>query len=245
MERDRTAPWGGGGARGAAFGLALAVAAAGAAPPAWAHEGAHDGAQGAAARNGEGVRDHAAADGAQGEPALETAPAAAGDDGRSAGPAVSRPGEPKATARTLGLVYPVDFFADETGGVASMLTIEVPAGRGAPPHVHSREAEIFVILEGEYLFRAGDSCFRATPGTKVFLPRGLAHAFRVVGDRDGRHIVTAIPGGMESLFFEIEERGLELPADAAALRALAETRYGLTFLPPGEHGVDGCPDPAG
>lgn len=165
----------------------------------------------------------------------------AADADRPGEPAVSRPGEAKPTARALGLTYPVDFFAEDTGGAVSMLTIEVPAGRGAPPHVHGREDEIFLILEGEYLFRAGGECFSAGPGTKVFLPRGLAHAFRVVGETDGRHVLMTVPGGMERLFFEMEERGLELPADAAELRRLAETGYGLTFLPPAEHGVEACP----
>jgi uncharacterized cupin superfamily protein len=39
-----------------------------------------------------------------------------------------------------------------TNGAYSISEDVTPPGQGAPPHVHSREQETFIVLEGEYEF---------------------------------------------------------------------------------------------
>jgi uncharacterized cupin superfamily protein len=60
-------------------------------------------------------------------------------------------------------------------------SVTIPAGRlGYPPHCHSAEEEIFVVLAGEGTLLLGDEEHEVRPGTIVGRPPGtrVAHAFR-------------------------------------------------------------------
>jgi uncharacterized cupin superfamily protein len=60
----------------------------------------------------------------------------------------------------------------------------IPAGRlGYPPHCHSSDEEIFVVLEGEGSLLLGDDEHPVRPGSVVGRPPGsrVAHAFRAGG----------------------------------------------------------------
>ncbi len=62
----------------------------------------------------------------------------------------------------------------------------IPAGRlGYPPHCHSAEEEIFVVLDGEGRSLLGDEEHAVRPGSVVGRPPGtrVAHAFRA-GEAD-------------------------------------------------------------
>ena len=59
--------------------------------------------------------------------------------------------------------------------------VTIPAGRlGYPPHCHSAEEEIFVVLDGEGTLLLGDEEHSVGPGNVVGRPPGtrVAHAFR-------------------------------------------------------------------
>src|SRR6058998_2450799 len=58
--------------------------------------------------------------------------------------------------------------------------------QGAPPHIHRRELETFIVLEGEYEFQCGDRKFKATKGAIVVLPREVPHAFKNTGNTKAR-----------------------------------------------------------
>jgi uncharacterized cupin superfamily protein len=71
----------------------------------------------------------------------------------------------------------------ERTGISHMT---IPAGRlGYPPHCHSAEEEIFVVLAGEGTVLLGDEQHAVRPGSVVARPPGtrVAHAFRA-GDAD-------------------------------------------------------------
>ena len=53
--------------------------------------------------------------------------------------------------------------------------------RGAPPHVHHRHADAFVVVEGELTFASRDGPFRGSAGTLIFFPPDVVHGF----DNDG------------------------------------------------------------
>lgn len=50
----------------------------------------------------------------------------------------------------FGEVVDVLFSSSETGGSFSMVVQTCPPGGGPPPHIHEREDEIFLPLEGEF-----------------------------------------------------------------------------------------------
>lgn len=69
-------------------------------------------------------------------------------------------------------------------GVRSMSVVEflAPRGFGPPLHVHRDEDELFVIVEGELAFLAGDDRFEFGAGSIAYLPRARPHTFQVLSD---------------------------------------------------------------
>jgi quercetin dioxygenase-like cupin family protein len=100
---------------------------------------------------------------------------------------------------------------DSTGGEMSVFRCTAPAGFGPPRHVHTREDEVFHVLDGHVCFEIDGRRQIAGPGSTVWMPRDLPHGFRVespVAAMMG--IIT--PGGYEHLF-----RNLGVPAQARTL----------------------------
>ena len=105
-------------------------------------------------------------------------------------------GEPQARPSSIVNVRDVDPHVDEHGdsllhdrdlGSAAesertgISQVTLPPGRlGYPPHCHSAEEEIFVVLSGEGTVLLGDEEHPVQPGTVVGRPPGtrVAHAFR-------------------------------------------------------------------
>ncbi|HEX7721091.1 MAG TPA: cupin domain-containing protein [Pyrinomonadaceae bacterium] len=69
---------------------------------------------------------------------------------------------------------------NSTGGNLSL--IESHTRGGAPWHIHTREDEYFYVIEGSIVVHAGEETYQAPPGSFVFLPRGIPHAWDVSGD---------------------------------------------------------------
>jgi mannose-6-phosphate isomerase-like protein (cupin superfamily) len=106
---------------------------------------------------------------------------------------------------------------------------EVPPLLDTPRHVHAREDELFIALEGEHVIELPDDEHRIGPGESVFAPRGVPHAQRRVVPGEGRILVVVTPGGLEGFFRELAA------ADAAGTLgpdayATASERYGIAWL---------------
>ena len=85
------------------------------------------------------------------------------------------------------------------GELAALEAINGP-GEGPPLHVHTREEETVYVLEGEFRWKLGDELSVTGPGSFVFMPRGVSHTWQVIGEGDGRMLVTFFPAGMEGFF---------------------------------------------
>ncbi|WAC20391.1 cupin domain-containing protein [Luteolibacter sp. SL250] len=79
-----------------------------------------------------------------------------------------------------------------------------PPDNGPPVHIHRNEDELLIVIEGRFAFFADGVWSEGGPGTTVFLPRGKPHAFRNIGDTDGKLYVFANPPGLETFFPECE-----------------------------------------
>lgn len=134
------------------------------------------------------------------------------------------------TVSVIGNQITIRLHGRDTGGALSVLeSVDMP-GEGPPPHVHSREEEIFYVLEGSYEFFCGDQKFSVTKGATIYAPRGLPHSYRQVGATPGRLLVTISPAGFEAFF---EEIGALSPAEQKIPHVIEiGERYGLRFLPP-------------
>ena len=115
----------------------------------------------------------------------------------------------------------------ETGGALGLVEQVGAPGTGAPPHVHHGEDEFFFVLEGEANFLLDGKPIAGKPGTFVFLPRDIEHAFENVGTTPCRMLLGVTPAGFENFFAEMGEpapsRTLPMPAppDIEKLLALA------------------------
>jgi mannose-6-phosphate isomerase-like protein (cupin superfamily) len=118
--------------------------------------------------------------------------------------------------------------ADTTGGSMAVFE-EVPPLVDTPTHVHEREDELFVSLEGEHVIELDGAEHRIGPGETVFAPRGVPHAQRRAVPGEGRLLVITTPAGLEGFFRELAaaERVGTLGPEAYAT---ASERYGITWL---------------
>jgi quercetin dioxygenase-like cupin family protein len=129
----------------------------------------------------------------------------------------------------LGTAMTCRISSEETDGAYSIVENRVAPQAGPPPHVHHNEDEIFHVLAGEFEIRCGDQTFNATAGAIAVLPRNIPHAFRNVGEAEGRLLVTITPGGFEQFFAEVSREVRTMPPDVEKLTALAR-KYELEFL---------------
>src|SRR5688572_16670552 len=114
-----------------------------------------------------------------------------------------------------GALMSIKARAGDTGSALGLVEARFPEGFGPPLHVHDREDEAFYVLDGEIRFRQGEDEFVAGPGTLVWGPRGVPHAFKVQAG-GARALVIMMPGGLERMFEEAgaPARGSAKPAPA-------------------------------
>ncbi len=78
-----------------------------------------------------------------------------------------------------GLLATIKANGEQSDGRSSLVEIFAPDGYGSGLHVHHREDEGFWILEGELTFYVGDQTLKAYPGSFLFGPKDVPHAFTV------------------------------------------------------------------
>jgi quercetin dioxygenase-like cupin family protein len=121
--------------------------------------------------------------------------------------------------------------SEMTNGAYSISEDVTPSGQGAPLHVHRREQETFIVLEGEYEFQCADRKFKGSKGSMAVLPKDVPHAFRNAGDTVGRTLIVLMPGGMEKVFEDLSVMPPG-PPDLGKINAIT-MKYGVEFLPMG------------
>ncbi len=143
----------------------------------------------------------------------------------------------------VGDIYRFLATGEDTNGKYAMWEAIVPPGGGPPPHIHSREEEGFVVLEGEITFQVGDKRIVAKAGTFANMPVGTPHSFKNESDQPAKMIITVVPAGLEKMFLEVStpvEQGATTaprPTDADVEKLLkAAPKYGIEILPP-KHGA--------
>ena len=100
----------------------------------------------------------------------------------------------------------------DTNGAFCLVEGTLAPGNEPPPHVHSREDELFYVLEGEFDVYVGKEAFKVEAGECVFLPRFKPHAF-VIRSPWLRVLALFSPAGLEEAFRSIDSpaQSLELP----------------------------------
>lgn len=114
-----------------------------------------------------------------------------------------------------------------------------PHSIAAPMHLHTREDEFSLILQGRVWYVAAGAEHVAETGDFVYKPRGEWHTFFNAADEPARVLEIITPGGLEQAFRQIDtadgDVGLDrivgpygCSADHEATAPLME-KYGLVF----------------
>jgi mannose-6-phosphate isomerase-like protein (cupin superfamily) len=109
-----------------------------------------------------------------------------------------------------------------TGG--SLTVMELAVDGGPPRHTHTREDESLYVFTGVVDVECGEDRFEAGPGSFVFLPRNLPHAFRSVGGPVTALLIVT-PGGLDSYFAELHA-AMRSNADPAEVKRIQDA-YGI------------------
>jgi quercetin dioxygenase-like cupin family protein len=108
----------------------------------------------------------------------------------------------------------IKLTAADSGGAMTVVEVTEPPGAEAPLHVHHREDEAFVVLEGRVTLEVGGERVAAGPGDVAYGPRDVPHRY-VVGPEGCRMLFVCTPAGFEDLVREMSE-----PAAARTLPPL-------------------------
>jgi len=144
---------------------------------------------------------------------------------------VVQPGEGR--AGRLGPGVGVQFKIDgaDTGGALSVVEHPFDVGALVRPHVHTREDEISIVLEGEIGFRSENQEVVLGPGGYIIKPRNQVHAMWNAGSTPARMIEIISPAGFEGFFRGFADLNDAGPIDLAKVAGLAAD-YGLPYAQP-------------
>ena len=92
---------------------------------------------------------------------------------------------------------------EDTEGRFALLQVRGIPG-AEPPHLHTREDELILVLTGEVTVVAGGEELHAGPGELVTIPRGLVHCLSA-GTGEATFLLQFSPAGFERYFHELSE----------------------------------------
>lgn len=126
----------------------------------------------------------------------------------------------------------VKVSAADSDGLLSFFHLDAPPMSGPPRHVHSREDELFYVLEGDLVFELDGEQHTVSTGGTVYLRRGIVHAYQNFTERPARLLIATTPGEFSSFFEEMSAMtpvgGMPEMEPLLALHA----RYGITIVGP-------------
>jgi len=144
---------------------------------------------------------------------------------------VVKPGEGQVggLAPGVGVIFKID--GEDTGGALSIVEHTFAVSSLVPPHVHTREDEYSIVLEGEIGFRSEEQEVVLGAGGYIIKPRGQVHAMWNAGSTPARMIELISPPGFERFFREfVEISGVRRPS-RDEIGSLGD-KYGLPFAQP-------------
>lgn len=132
------------------------------------------------------------------------------------------------TLRILGNIQIHKLTGKDTDNQIVEWIDHLEPGSGIPPHIHTREDEIFRVLEGQVEIMVDNSATILKAGDMALAPKNIVHSWRVVGVEKAKMCVSAFPSGMEHLFEELNA----LPAGPPNFEAIAaiSDKYGIHFV---------------
>jgi quercetin dioxygenase-like cupin family protein len=129
----------------------------------------------------------------------------------------------------VGVHFKID--GEDTGGALSVVEHPFEVGALVRPHVHTREDEISIVLEGRIGFRSEDQEVVLGSGGYIIKPRNQVHAMWNAGDTPARMIEIITPAGFEGFFRGFADLNDAGPIDLTRVAELAAA-HGLPYADP-------------
>lgn len=128
----------------------------------------------------------------------------------------------------IGDIQTHKILGSDTGNQIVEWVDNVEPGTGIPPHVHTKEDEIFRVVKGEVEIMVGGKVHILKAGDIAFAPKNVPHAWKVVGTEKAKMITSAFPAGIEIMFNELSK----LPPGPPDLKKVGEIcgNYGISFV---------------
>ncbi len=120
------------------------------------------------------------------------------------------------------------FTGKDTDGQYLSIYQDNPPNTQIPLHVHENEDEVYKIIEGEVEFTVGGKTSLLKSGDTIFLPRKIAHTWKVVGTKNAKVYLDVFPAGIENMFEELSKLPPGPPDFAKATEICG--RYGVKFV---------------
>lgn len=117
---------------------------------------------------------------------------------------------------------------DDTDNQVFEWVDDLAPGSGIPPHVHTKEDEIFRVIAGKVEIIVDGKTTTLKKGDMAFAPKNVTHSWKVVGDENATMWVSAFPSGMEHMFHELHALPPG-PPDFEKVSKICET-YGIRFV---------------
>jgi mannose-6-phosphate isomerase-like protein (cupin superfamily) len=95
---------------------------------------------------------------------------------------------------TPGERFKIRVPSAQTMGAYSVIEVVADPGNGVPLHIHNKEEEHFIVLEGTLDIANGDRRWDAPAGASVTVKRGVPHAWCNPSDPPLRMLVIFSPG---------------------------------------------------
>jgi len=104
----------------------------------------------------------------------------------------------------------------------------VEPGVGIPPHIHTKEDEIFRVIKGQVEIIIDGKTNVLKAGDTAFAPKNIAHSWKIIGSEKAKMITSAFPAGIEKMFGELSK----LPAGPPNFEKVAKIcgAHGVSFV---------------
>ncbi|WP_276166610.1 cupin domain-containing protein [Zobellia alginiliquefaciens] len=128
----------------------------------------------------------------------------------------------------LGDIQTHKLAGEGTGNQITEWVSNVDPGVGIPPHIHTKEDEIFRVIKGQVEIMVDGETTVLEEGDVAYAPKNIPHAWTVVGTEKAEMITSAFPAGIEIMFGELAELP-EGPPDFDKVAAIC-ANHGINFI---------------
>lgn len=129
-----------------------------------------------------------------------------------------------------GVLMTVLVGGSETEDRYALLVSRVPPGHATPPHLHDRETEISVVLEGTLTAETNGVAKVAHRGEAIQLSPGYAHRLVNAGVTEETHLLLCAPAGFEQFVRAVGTR-VNDPSTPPRAMTEEEVKRILTIAP--------------